>query len=116
MSNFNNHFKLKLSTDMTSLFSDSISSGGAKKRRRKKSSTRSSRSKTPKSSTRSSRSKTPKSSIGSKLSSSNKVLDTDFGRYKVPMLGVPIEEMGATHMIDKKIITRGRVTCDLSTN
>ena len=43
--------------------------------------------------------------IGSKLSSSNKVLDTDFGRYKVPMLGVPIEEMGATHMIDKKIIT-----------
>src|SRR5210317_473768 len=43
--------------------------------------------------------------IGSKFSTSNKMLDTEFGRYKVPMLGVPIEEMGATHVIDKKLIT-----------
>ena len=43
--------------------------------------------------------------IGSKFSTSNKMLDTEFGKYKVPMLGVPIEEMGATHMIDKKLIT-----------
>jgi hypothetical protein len=40
--------------------------------------------------------------IGSKLSTSNKMVDTEFGRYKVPMLGVPIEEMGATHIIDKE--------------
>tara|TARA_R110000787_G_C13346434_1_gene438712 strand:- start:76 stop:1119 length:1044 start_codon:yes stop_codon:yes gene_type:complete len=33
------------------------------------------------------------------------MLDTEFGRYKVPMLATPIEEMGATHMIDKKLIT-----------
>ena len=43
--------------------------------------------------------------IGSKLSTSNKMVDTEFGRYKVPMLGVPIEEMGATHIIDKNLIT-----------
>jgi hypothetical protein len=43
--------------------------------------------------------------IGSKFSTSNKMLDTEFGRFKVPMLGVPIEEMGAKHMIDKKLIT-----------
>ncbi len=42
--------------------------------------------------------------IGSKFSTSNKMLDTEFGRFKVPMLGVPIEDMGATHIIDKKLI------------